>query len=322
MSDSYSSTEPYDRGKLDVGDGHALYWEIAGNPNGLPAVWLHGGPGSGSNPDDRRHFDPATYRVVLFDQRGCGRSRPLASDIDADLTTNTTDHLIGDLVRLREHLGITGWVVAGISWGVTLALAYAQRHPDQVLALVLAAVTTGTRRETDWITREMGRVFPREWDRFLQLVPEPERHGDLAAAYSRLLTNPDPDVREAAALAWCRWEDTHVSLAPDWAPSRRYESAAFRMVFARLVTQYWSHGCFLADSQLLTGMARLATTPGVLIHGRRDVSGPLDSAWTLHQSWPGSRLVVLEAGHGGGTFPDELKKALDGSRELHQRSSR
>lgn len=144
MSDSYPLTEPYDCGELGVGDGHVLYWETAGNPDGLPGVWLHGGPGSGSRPGDRRHFDPATYRVVLFDQRGCERSRPLASDAGADLTTNTTDHLIRDLERLREHLGISSWVVAGISWGVTLGLAYAQRHPDRVLALVLAAVTTGT----------------------------------------------------------------------------------------------------------------------------------------------------------------------------------
>lgn len=316
MSDGYPPTEPYDRGKLDVGDGQVLYWETVGNPAGLPAVWLHGGPGSGSSPGDRRHFDPDVYRVVQFDQRGCGRSRPLASDPDADLTVNTSEHLIGDLERLREHLGISRWVVAGISWGVTLALAYAQRHPDRVLAMVLAAVTTGTRREVEWITRDMGRVFPEEWDQFLQLVPESERQGDLAAAYARLLASPDAVVREAAARAWCVWEDTHVSLARDWSPSRRYDDPAFRMVFARMVTHYWSHGCFLADAQLLTGTALLAEIPAVLIHGRHDVSGPLDIAWALHQAWPASRLVVLDAGHGGGTFPDELRKALDGFRQL------
>lgn len=189
-----------------MGDDQVLYWETVGNPDGLPAVWLHGGPGSGSSPGDRRHFDPGVYRVVLFDQRGCGRSQPLASDLDTDLTVNTTEHLIGDLEQLREHLGITRWVVAGISWGVTLALAYAQRHPDRVLAMVLAAVTTGTRRETEWLTRDMGRVFPQEWDQFLQLVPESERQRDLAAAYARLLSSPDDDVREAAARAWCVWE--------------------------------------------------------------------------------------------------------------------
>lgn len=258
---------------------------------------------------------------MLFDQRGCGRSRPLASDPVADLTVNTTEHLICDLERLREHLGISRWVVAGISWGVTLALAYAQRHPDRVLAMVLAAVTAGTRREGAWVTREMGRVFPREWEQFLQLIPESERQGDPAAAYARLLASPDPEVREAAAQAWCSWEDTHVSLAPDWTPSPRYDNSAFRMVFARLVTHYWGHGCFLADGELLAGMTRLANIPAVLIHGRHDVSGPLDTAWTVHRSWPGSRLVVLDAGHGGGTFPDELKAALDSFRRLAQPSS-
>ncbi len=318
MNAIYPATDPHDHGELDVGDGQTLYWEIVGNPDGLPAVWLHGGPGSGSNSGDGRYFDPAVYRVVLFDQRGCGRSRPLASDPGADLAVNTTEHLIGDLERLRKHLCISSWVVAGISWGVTLGLAYAQRHPDRVLAMVLAAVTTGTRREIDWITREVGRIFPHEWNQFLQFVPERERSGDLAAAYSRLLANPDPVVREAAARAWCTWEDTHVSLAPDWSPSRRYESASFRMVFARLVTHYWSHGCFLADAQLLTGLPRLAAIPAVLIHGRHDVSGPLDTAWTLQKAWPDSRLVVLDAGHGGGTFSDELRTALDGFRDLHE----
>ena len=322
MSDRYPPTEPSDCGQLDVGDGQLIHWETVGNPDGLPAVWLHGGPGSGSSPGDRRHFDPDVYRVVLLDQRGCGRSRPLASDVDADLTVNTTEHLVGDLERLREYLGIARWVVAGTSWGVTLALAYAQQHPERVLAMVLAAVTTGTRRETEWITRDMGRVFPQEWDQFLQLVPEPEQHGDLSAAYARLLASPNPELREAAARAWCTWEDIHVSLAPGWTPSRRYDDSAFRMVFARLVTHYWSHGCFLADAQLLTHIARLADVPAVLIHGRHDVSGPLGTAWTLHRAWPASRLVVLDAGHGGGTFPDELRKALDGYRHFDQLDSR
>jgi len=249
---------------------------------------------------------------VVFEQRGYGRSRPLASDADADLTVNTTEHLVRDLERLREHLGITRWVVAGVSWGVTLGLVYGQRHPDRVQAMVLGAVTDGARRGTDWITREMGRVFPREWEEFRQPVPEPERDGDLAAAYARLLADPDPTVREAAARAWCTWEDTHVSLAPDWSPSSRYDDPAFRMVFARLVTHYWSRGCFLADGEVAAGMSRLAAIPAVLIHGRHDVSGPLDTAWRLHQAWPGSRLVVLDdAGHGGGSFPAEMTAALD-----------
>jgi proline iminopeptidase len=169
---------------------------------------------------------------VVFDQRGCGRSRPLADTAAADLTTNTTQHLIGDIELLRAHLGIERWVVTGASWGVTLALAYAQRHPERVVAMVLAAVTSGTRRETDWITRDMRRVFPREWDEYAGGVPESERDGDLCAAYARLLADPDPAVTDRAARMWCTWEDVHVSLAPGAAPSPRYADPTFRQVFA------------------------------------------------------------------------------------------
>jgi pimeloyl-ACP methyl ester carboxylesterase len=168
----YPSIEPYDSGHLDVGDGHAVYWEVVGSPDGLPAIWLHGGPGAPASPSSRRNSDPVRYRAVIFDQRGCGRSRPLASDADADLTTNTTDHLVADMERLRSHLGIDRWVVVGGSWGVTLGLVYAQRHPERVLGMVLAAVTSGRWRETQWITRDMGRLFPRQWDRFAELLPE------------------------------------------------------------------------------------------------------------------------------------------------------
>lgn len=318
MAERYPAVEPYECGLLEVTDGHTVYWESVGNPAGIPAVHLHGGPGSGSTFAARRSFDPLAYRAVLFDQRGCGRSRPWASEAEADLSTNTTAHLIEDLERLREHLGIDRWVVVGVSWGVTLGLAYAQAHPERVIAMVLAAVTAGTRRETDWITRDMGRVFPREWERFVAVVPEADRGGALAAAYGRLLADPDPEVRTRAALEWCIWEDTHVSLMPGWTPSLRYESVEFRMVFARLVTHYWSHGCFLTDNQILDGMDRLDAIPAVLIHGRYDVSGPLDTAWQLHRAWPGSRLVVLDdAGHGGGSFTSELVAALDSFGNLH-----
>jgi proline iminopeptidase len=316
----YPAVEPHESGLLDVGDGHSIYWEGVGTAEGTPAVYLHGGPGSGCTPGARRSFDPTAYRAVLFDQRGCGRSRPLAGDHDgpgADLSTNTTGHLVADLEALREHLGIERWVVVGVSWGVTLGLVYAQTHPERVSAMVLAAVTAGTRRETEWITRDMGRVFPAEWEAFRALVPEGERGGDLSAAYARLLADPDARVREAAALAWCAWEDTHVSLAPGWEPWLRYEDPAFRMVFARLVTHYWSRGCFLADGQVLAGMPRLAGIPAVMIHGRRDVSGPLDTAWGLHRAWPGSELVVLDgAGHGGASMTSEIVAALDAFREL------
>lgn len=308
----YPAIEPYESGFLDVGDGHSLYWETVGNPAGTPVVWLHGGPGSGSTAGIRRSFDPAAYRAVLFDQRGCGRSRPLADTAAADLTTNTTQHLIGDVELLRTHLGIERWVVTGASWGVALALAYAQRHPERVVAMVLAAVTSGTRRETDWITRDMRRVFPREWDEYAGGVPESERDGDLCAAYARLLADPDPAVTDRAARMWCTWEDVHISLAPGAAPSPRYADPTFRQVFARLVTHYWSNGCFLDDVPILPSMGRLAGIPAVLIHGRYDVSGPLDTAWDLHNAWPDSRLVVCEdAGHGGVTMTAAMVAALD-----------
>lgn len=317
MLERYPAVEPYETGTLPVGDGHTLYWETVGSPHGTPAVFLHGGPGSGSSPGARQTFDPSAYRAVLFDQRGCGRSRPLASDPDADLGTNTTDHLVGDREHLREHLGTERWLIVGVSWGVTLALVYAERYPERVIALVLGAVTTGTRRETEWITRDMGRIFPREWERFMATVPEAERGGDPAAAYARLLSYPDPAVRERAALEWCVWEEVHVSLTPGWTPSPRFDDPAFRLTFARLVTHYWSSGCFLADGEISANAHRLAGIPATLIHGRWDVSGPLETAWTLHRALPSSRLTVLEgAGHGGIGFPEAMTAALDAFRGL------
>lgn len=312
MVDLYPAVEPHDSGHLGVSDGNSLYWETVGNPAGVPVVYLHGGPGSGCTLGARRFFDPGMFRAVLFDQRGCGRSRPLTDDSAADLSTNTTDHLIADIEALREHLGIDRWIVVGLSWGVTLGLAYAQAHPDRVIGMALGAITSGSRKEVEWITRDMRRVFPREWERFVEPVPADEREGNLAAAYARLLAHSDPAVRENAALRWCEWEDTHVSLVPGWQPSRRYRDSAFRMVFARQVTHYWGNDCFLAERQLLDRMDVLADIPAVLVHGRYDVSGPLDTAWELSNRWPGSRLVVVDdAGHGGGSFTGHLVEAIN-----------
>ena len=308
----YPPIEPYQTGRLDVGDGHSLYWEVCGNPAGKPAVVLHGGPGSGCTPGSRRYFDPARYRIVLFDQRNAGRSTPWAGEPEVDLSANTTPHLLRDLERLREHLGIGRWLVHGGSWGVTLALAYAEAFPARATELVLLAVTSPDRWLLDWITRDMGRVFPREWDRFRAGVPEEDRDGDLAAAYSRLLHDPDPAVRAKAAQDWCDWEDTHVSLAPDAAPSMSVMEPARQLAVARVVTHYWGNGCFLDDGQLLRDAGRLAGIPGVMVHGRYDVSGPLDVAWRLHQAWPGSELVVLgDAGHGGGSMSAAVVAATD-----------
>jgi proline iminopeptidase len=308
--------EPYETGYLDVGGGHSLYWEVCGNPDGRPAVVLHGGPGSGCTPGLRRWFDPARHRVVLFDQRNAGRSRPWAGEPTVDLRANTTPHLIADVERLREHLGVDRWLVFGGSWGVTLGLAYAQAHPGRVTELVLAAVTSPDRWLLRWITRDMGRVFPREWERFRDGVPAADRDGDLAAAYSRLLHDPDPAVRARAAQDWCDWEDTHVSLAPDAEPSLSIADPAFQLAFARVVTHYWANGCFLDDGQLLRDAHRLAGVPGLLVHGRFDVSAPLDTAWQLHRAWPGSELVVLgDSGHSGAgmraTVIGHLDRAAD-----------
>lgn len=317
MIDRYPPVEPYETGMLPVSDGNLLYWECVGAPDGVAAIYLHGGPGGGTWPSARRFFDPAAYRAVLFDQRGCGRSRPLADNPGVDLETNTTGHLIRDIEALREQLRVDRWVVLGISWGVTLALVYAEAHPERVIAMVLGAVTSGSRRETEWITRDVGRLFPREWEAFAAAVPGAERSGDLAAAYARLLASPDSTVRDAAARSWCAWEDTHISLTPGWVPSPNYQDPTFRAVFARLVTHYWSHGCFLADRQVLAGMPRLAGIPATLIHGRYDVSGPADTAWQLHRAWPGSELVLLDdAGHGGHTLFREITAALNGYRGL------
>jgi len=287
------------------------YWRWAAE-TGVPALYLHGGPGGGCGAGARRYFDPAHYRAVLFDQRECGRSTPLADNPQVELATNTTAALVTDIEALRAHLGIDRWVVVGVSWGVTLGLVYAQAHPERVRAMVLGAVTSGSRQETEWITRDVGRIFPRQWEAFAAQVAAAERGGDLAGAYARLLADPDPAVREGAARAWCAWEDTHVSLMPGWAPSPRFTDPTFRSVFTRLVTHYWSHGCFLTDGQVLAGMPRLVGIPGVLIHGRYDVSGPADVAWRLHRAWPGSEFVLLnDAGHGGASFTAHVTAALN-----------
>lgn len=316
MKERYPAIEPFNSGMIEVSDGYRLYWEEVGNPAGIPALYLHGGPGGGCGAGSRRSFDPKAYRAVLFDQRGCGRSRPLASEPNTDLSTNTTDHLIADIETLREYLNIDRWVVVGSSWGVTLGLVYAQRYPNRVKAMVLGAITSGTRQEIEWITRDMGRVFPHEWERFCSYVPEAERNGDLSAAYARLLSNPDPAIHRKAALEWCLWEDTHVSLTPGWAPSPRYQEPGFSLIFSRLVTHYWSNGCFLRDDEIMVGMHLIADIPATLIHGRWDISGPLDTALALHRAWPKSDLVVLEeAGHGGVGFPEAMTAALNKYRD-------
>jgi proline iminopeptidase len=249
---------------------------------------------------------------VLLDQRNCGRSRPHASDPAVSLAANTTQHLLADIELLRARLGVERWLVHGLSWGSTLGLAYAERHPERVSELVLGLVVgTHVSREVEWITRDMQRHFPAEWARFRDGVPPAERDGRLVEAYARLLADPDPEVREQAARDWCAWEDTHVSLFPDHNP--RYDDPEFRMVFARLVTHYWRNDCFLADGVLLREAGRLAGIPGVLVHGRLDISGPVDVPWELTQVWPDSELVLIgDAAHTGSqTMTEAIVTALD-----------
>jgi proline iminopeptidase len=300
LTDRYPAIEPYDHGLLDVGDGQHIYWETCGNPKGKPAVVLHGGPGSGCTAGSRRHFDPERYRVVVFDQRGSGRSTPRVG-AGTDLSTNTTQHLIDDIEALREHLDVDRWLVRGASWGVTLGLAYAEQHPDRVSEMVFASVTMTRPADIHWLYHEVGRYFPGQWERFRAGVPEAERDGDLVAAYHRLLNEqPDPVVQEKAARAWCEWEDAVLSLEEGWLPNPRYADPAFRMTFARIVTHYFHHRAWLVDGQLLRDAHRLAGTPGVLVHGRGDLGGPVDTAWQLARAWPDAELHVVGTGHGGG----------------------
>jgi proline iminopeptidase len=308
----FPNIEPFESGMLDVGDGQQIYWECSGNPDGRPVVYLHGGPGSGCTAQNRRYFDPKIYKIVLTDQRGCGRSRPRVESI-GDLEVNTTTRLIGDLERLRERLSIDRWTVFGGSWGTTLGLAYAQAVPHRVTAMVLACVTTTSRREVEWITRDMGRIFPEQWQRF-ESVRSYDRSGqaELVDVYAELAFSADVAERDLAAREWCAWEDTHVSLAPGYIPNRRFEDPAFRLLFTRLVTHYWRHAAFLHEDQLLRDASRLNDIPGVLLHGRYDISSPLETAWRLHQAWRRSELHVVDhAGHGGGAMPDCIVEAMN-----------
>jgi proline iminopeptidase len=298
VTDLYAELEPYDHGLLDVGDGNRVHWELCGNPTGKSAVVLHGGPGSGCSPELRRFFDPSAYRVVLFDQRGCGHSTPHAGDPTTDLSVNTTAHLLADMELLRAHLDIERWLAFGISWGTTLALAYAQRHLDRVTAMILVGVTTSRQLEIDWLYRGVAPLFPEEWERFLAGVPDDERDGDLVAAYHRLVEHPDPAVRTKAASDWNDWDWATSSVDPNAKCPPRWEDEAFQLARARIVTHFFHHRAWLPDGILLRNAGALADIPGVMINGRLDLQAPLVTAWQLARRWPGSELVVVpDAGH-------------------------
>jgi proline iminopeptidase len=290
--------EPYDSGLLDMGDGNRIFWEICGNPAGKPALVVHGGPGSGANSESRCLFDPDCYRVVLFDQRGCRRSLPHASDPATDMSVNTTHHLIADMERLREHLTIDRWLLYGGSWGSTLILAYAERHPEHVSEIVIAGVTMTRPSETDWLYRGVGRFLPAQWERFRAAA----RSDDVVRAYARLLEDPNPTVRERAAAEWVTWEDaviSHESMGHPGAYSARVDE--HRLAFVRICTHYFAHDAWLQDGELLRNAHALAQIPGILIHGRLDLGSPLKTAWELQRAWPSAELLVIEdAGHTGG----------------------
>lgn len=298
---AYPPIDPFDSGLLSVADGNEIYWEISGNPEGKPALYLHGGPGGGLRTGSyRRHFDPQRYRIVGIDQRGCGQSRPLATDALGELHRNTAQSLIEDIEAVRRHLEIETWLVSGVSWGTTLALAYAQAHSDRVSELVLVAVTTTSREEVNWITDGVRRIFPESWQRFEQASGR--RDGErIVDAYARRLATGDMQDRLKAARAWNDWESTHVSLDPNWVPIDQRFGEEQGLAFATLVTHYWSNDGFLRNGkEILRRVSAIGHIPAVLIHGRRDISGPVITAWRLHKHWPASRLCIVESeGHGG-----------------------
>jgi proline iminopeptidase len=290
----YPAIEPFDSGMLQVSELHTLYYEQCGNPQGKPVVFLHGGPGGGCNADCRRFFDPEAYRIILFDQRGCGRSTP-----HAELTDNTTWHLVADIERLRGHLGIDQWQVFGGSWGSTLALAYAETHPERVSELVLRGIFMLRRSELEWFYQGgADTLYPDAWETYRDAIPEAER-GDMMSAYYRRLTSDDAEVRLSAAKAWSIWEASTSFLMPNQDYIDTAGGDAFATAFARIECHYFVHGGFFEhDGQLIRNASRLKDIPAVIVQGRYDVVCPMRSAWDLHRAWPQADLrIVQNAGH-------------------------
>jgi len=288
----YPDIDPYASGRIALDAVHTMYWETCGNATGVPLVFLHGGPGGGSLPHHRRFYDPSFFRIVLYDQRGCGRSTPVAS-----LTDNTTQHLVADLERLRETLGIHRWVVFGGSWGSTLALAYAQAHPDRVLALVLRGIFLATPREIDWFMHGIRNIFPEAWRTFASFLPPVERD-DLLANYYRRLCDPDPAVHLAAAQAWDRYEGACSTLLPQADPAAKFDSDAAALAIARIEAHYFVHKGFLRENELIDGIARIRHLPCTIVQGRYDIVCPPVTADALSRAWPEAEYVVVpDAGH-------------------------
>ncbi|MFZ2101119.1 MAG: prolyl aminopeptidase, partial [Oricola sp.] len=289
----YPAIEPYASGHLDVGDGHRVYWERSGTPGAKPAVFLHGGPGGGFSPHHRSLFDPGRYDVMLFDQRGCGKSTPHAS-----LEANTTWHLVADIERLREMAGVGKWQVFGGSWGSTLALSYAEAHPERVSELIVRGVYTLTRAELDWFYQfGVSEMFPDKWEAFVAPIPVAERH-EMMAAYYRRLTSDDRATRIRAAKAWSTWEGGVITLLPDPQLDSDFADDAFAEAFARIECHYFVNAGWLEEGQLIRDAHKLREIPGVIVHGRYDMPCPAKYAWALHKAWPQAEFHLIEgAGH-------------------------
>ncbi len=288
----YPEIEPHDHGWLDVDERHRLYWEVSGNPDGLPVLFLHGGPGAGASPSHRRFFDPAAWRIVIFDQRGAGRSRPLG-----ELRDNTTPLLIADIERLREHLGVERWLVFGGSWGSTLALAYGEAHPEACLGFVLRGIFLCRPPEIDWFLYGMRNVFPDTWARFAGFVP-PDERDDLLWAYRRRLEHPDPAVHLPAARAWSIYEGACSTLLPSEDAIKHFGSDTVALGLARIEAHYFANRIFLPDDSLLANVGRIRHLPCVIVQGRYDMVCPAVSAFDLAAAWPEAELqVVADAGH-------------------------
>jgi proline iminopeptidase len=305
----YPEIEPFETGYLETGDGHSIYWERAGTRGGKPAVFLHGGPGGGCGPVHRRLFDPELYDVLLFDQRGCGRSTPFAS-----LENNTTWHLVADIERLRELAGFDTWQVFGGSWGSTLALAYAETHPERVSELIVRGIYTLTKAELDWYYQfGVSEMFPDKWQRFLAPIPEAER-GEMMAAYRRRLIGDGKAAQMAAAKAWSAWEGETITLLPEPSTSDKFHEDQFALAFARIENHFFVHGGWLEEGQLLRDAHKLAGIDGVIVHGRYDMPCPAHTAWQLHQAWPRAEFHLIEgAGHAFSEpgILDQLIRATD-----------
>ena len=288
----YPELEPYASGRLPLDAVHTMHWETCGNAAGVPLVFLHGGPGGGCLPHHRRYYDPAFWNIVLYDQRGAGRSTPIAS-----LTDNTTQHLVADLERLREKLKIDRWLLFGGSWGSTLALAYAQAHPDHVLGLVLRGIFLSTSSEIDWFMHGFRTIFPEAWRAFAGFLPESER-ADLLASYHRRLTDPDPAVHLPAAHAWDRYEGACSTLLPQPDTGTKFDGDAAALAIARIEAHYFVHKSFLADGELLAGVPRIRHLPCTIVQGRYDIVCPPVTADALARAWPSAEYIIVpDAGH-------------------------